>query len=142
MAGTEERVAERLGDAKVARDTRLLGDFQVIYCDGNHGDAARAPLDSVGASLGVYGDEPPVICEDCARFLRYAETRRALCPHDPKPQCKNCPKHCYKPEMRETARAVMRYSGPRSVLHGHAVDAIVHALDKPIQALRHRGDRA
>ena len=39
-----------------------------------------------------------------------------------------CPTHCYKPEMRERVRAVMRYSGPR-MLREHPVLAIAHLAD-------------
>jgi len=37
---------------------------------------------------------------------------------DPKPACKACPAHCYKPEMRARIRGVMRHSGMRAVLRG------------------------
>ncbi|MBE0477456.1 MAG: nitrous oxide-stimulated promoter family protein [Coriobacteriia bacterium] len=141
MPAAGERVERALRDRKVARDVRVLGDFQAIYCRGNHAGGQRRPLESLGARLGAYGDRVPAVCEECAEFLRYAERRRALCPHDPKPQCKNCPKHCYRPAMRETARAVMRYAGPPAMFHGHAADSVAHMLDRPVRALRRLGGR-
>ena len=39
--------------------------------------------------------------------------------------CANCKVHCYKPEMRQQMRAVMRYAGPRML------------LTHPILVLRH-----
>lgn len=123
------RFAERMRDPEVVKDTRLLGDFSVIYCKGRHPDAARMPLRSEGADLGVYGDKPPVVCNECAELLRYAEERRAFCPKDPKPFCGHCDTHCYKPDMREYMRDVMRYAGPRSMLHGHAIDGVKHLLE-------------
>jgi hypothetical protein len=128
-----DRFDERMRDAKVVHDTRLLGDFAQIYCKGTHPEAARRPLDSRGASLGVYGRKSPVVCDRCAELLAYAESRRAFCPQDrpgqPKPFCSYCETHCYKPEMAERMRDVMRYAGPRSVLHGHAVDGVKHLVD-------------
>lgn len=120
---------ERMSDAAVRKDTRLLGDFAVIYCRGNHRATARVALASDGASLGVYGRTPPVVCEQCAELLRYAEKRRAFCPKDPKPFCSHCDTHCYRPETAEYMRQVMRYAGPRSLLHGHAIDGIKHVID-------------
>lgn len=124
-----ERFAERMGDAQVVKDTRLLGDFAVIYCRGNHAGASRVPLVSDGASLGVYGRRSPVVCDTCAELLRYAEQRRAYCPKDPKPFCSYCDTHCYAPDKREFMRDVMRYSGPRSVFRGHAIDSVRHLAE-------------
>ena len=42
--------------------------------------------------------------------------------------CANCKVHCYKPVMREKIRAVMRFSGPRMLLH-HPVWAIRHVVE-------------
>lgn len=124
-----EAVARRMADPAVRKDTRLLGDFAAIYCRGNHRDAVRAPLATDGAVLGVYGSKPPVVCDRCADLLAYAEKRRALCPRDPKPFCAHCDTHCYSAHMRELMREVMRYSGPRSLLRGHAIDGIRHAIE-------------
>jgi hypothetical protein len=124
----QDRFAEKMTGKKTRSDTRLLGDFTRIYCRGVHGSAARAPLVSDGAELGVYGDRPPEVCDECAELLRYAERRRAYCPKDPKPFCSYCDTHCYTAEMRERMREVMRYAGPRSVLRGHAIDGVRHLL--------------
>jgi hypothetical protein len=123
-----ERFTEKMRDAQVVKDTRLLGDFSVIYCRGNHPDAVRVPLQSDGSSLGVYGRKLPAVCSECAELLRYAEVRRAYCPKDPKPFCSHCDTHCYSAEMRESMREVMRYSGPRSVTRGHAIDSVRHLI--------------
>jgi hypothetical protein len=125
----KERFAEKMRDRDVAKDTRLLGDFSVIYCRGNHPDATRVPLESDGAELGVYGRKVPVVCEDCADLLRYAEKRRAFCPKDPKPFCSHCDTHCYATDKREFMREVMRYSGPRSITRGHAMDSVRHLVE-------------
>jgi len=124
-----DRLAEHMAHRDVAKDTRLLGDFAVIYCRGNHSDAERLPLDSPGAGLGVYGRRPPAVCVECAELLAYAEKRRAYCPKDPKPFCSYCDTHCYTEDMRERMRDVMRYAGPRSVLRGHAIDSVKHLVE-------------
>lgn len=124
-----ERFAQRMADPHVRKDTRLLGDFAAIYCRGKHAVAERTQLVSDGASLGVYGARPPCVCAECADLLVYAEQRRAACPKDPKPFCSYCDTHCYRLEMRERMRDVMRYAGPRSLLTGHAIDGIKHVID-------------
>jgi hypothetical protein len=124
-----ERFAARMSDARVRHDTRLLGDFVALYCRGNHDGRARAALNSDGVSLGAYGRRAPVVCEECADHLRYAEARRAYCPKDPKPFCAHCDTHCYRPAEAEWQRAMMRYAGPKSMWHGHAVDAVKHMLE-------------
>lgn len=124
-----ERFQERMTDEQVRADTRTLGDFVSIYCKGHHGDRERSALTSDAASLGVYGRKLPVVCATCAEHLRYAEKRRAYCPKDPKPFCAHCDTHCYAPRERAWQQQMMRYSGPRSVLRGHAMGGIKHALE-------------
>ena len=120
--------SEKMADPEVRKDTRLLGDFCGIYCRGRHAGRARAAMTSPAADLGVYR-RTPVLCEECAEVLRYAEQRRAFCLKDPKPFCSHCDTHCYRPDMRERVQEVMRYAGPRSMLHGHAVDGIRHLIE-------------
>ena len=58
------------------------------------------------------------LCSDCAELAAYVEQRRERCPFgDDKPFCSNCKIHCYKSEMRERIKAVMRYSGPRMMFY-------------------------
>jgi hypothetical protein len=125
----QDRFAEKMTDEKVRSDTKLLGDFTRIYCRGVHKGATHTRLVSDAAGLGVYGATAPEVCEECAELLRYAEKRRAYCPKDPKPFCSYCETHCYTADMRERMRDVMRYAGPRSLLHGHAVDGVKHLIE-------------
>ncbi|MBN1193369.1 MAG: nitrous oxide-stimulated promoter family protein [Coriobacteriia bacterium] len=124
-----DRFAARLGDKQVRDDIRLVAAFAAIYCRGNHHGRERAPLVSEASALGVYGRKAPVMCEECAEHIRYAEKRRAYCPKDPKPFCAHCDTHCYKPDESEWQRQMMRYAGPRSVFHGYAIPGIKHALE-------------
>ena len=66
------------------------------------------------------------LCPNCADFLAYALRRLACCPYGKdKPVCAKCRIHCYKPQYKEAARAVMREEGPRLVLT-HPVLAAKH----------------
>ena len=38
-----------------------------------------------------------------------------------------CPVHCYRPEMKERIRMVMRWSGPRMIIY-HPIAAIKHLM--------------
>jgi hypothetical protein len=60
----------------------------------------------------------------------YAHKRLDGCKYgSEKPACKRCPIHCYKPEMREKIRTVMRWAGPRMIIYD-PVAAIRHLLNK------------
>lgn len=123
------RFAERVRDREVAHDIRVVAGLIGIYCRGNHRDRQHAPLTSDAASLGVYGNKPPKLCEECASHARYAEVRRAMCPKDPKPFCAHCDVHCYKPDEAEWERQMMRYAGWRSLFSRWAPDAVRHVLE-------------
>ena len=62
-------------------------------------------------------------------MLDYAITRSEKCPFmEHKTFCSNCRVHCYKPELREKIRVVMRFSGPRMIMV-HPLLAIRHLLE-------------
>lgn len=68
-------------------------------------------------------------CDKCEQLLQYASKRIEKCVHgENKPVCAKCPIHCYRPEMREEIKKVMRYAGPR-MLYKHPVLAFYHLLD-------------
>ncbi len=69
------------------------------------------------------------LCGACGELLEYARLRLEHCPfQEGKTTCAKCPVHCYRPEMRERVREVMRYAGPR-MLSRHPVLALTHLLD-------------
>lgn len=69
------------------------------------------------------------LCEECAQLEAYARERSNKCPFmETKSFCSNCKVHCYKPEMRDKIRRVMRFSGPRMIFH-HPITAIRHLID-------------
>ncbi|MGN0802220.1 MAG: nitrous oxide-stimulated promoter family protein [Candidatus Faecivicinus sp.] len=68
-------------------------------------------------------------CEGCAALNDYAIQRSDRCPFmETKTFCSNCRVHCYKPEMREKIREVMRFSGPRMLLY-HPIMAARHGVE-------------
>ena len=70
------------------------------------------------------------LCEECADLFQYAEERLKNCQFgEEKPTCDNCAVHCYKPNMREEIRTVMRYAGPRMV-YKHPIMGFRHLFRK------------
>ena len=68
------------------------------------------------------------LCEDCSNLEKYCYSKIDRCPNmETKTFCSSCRTHCYKPEMREKIRRVMRYSGPRMIFY-HPVLAVRHLL--------------
>ena len=68
------------------------------------------------------------LCPDCEELTAYAKQRSEKCPFmESKTFCSNCRVHCYRPEMRERIRTVMRFSGPRMIFH-HPIAALRHVL--------------
>lgn len=77
------------------------------------------------------------LCDDCREFRDFAQFRLSKCPYGQnKPVCRVCPVHCYKKDMKEKARTIMIYGGPRMLLR-HPVMAIKHLLHerKPVPEL-------
>jgi hypothetical protein len=66
------------------------------------------------------------ISEEYEQLIAYACSRLEHCRYgDDKPACKNCATHCYKPEMRDKIRTVMKWAGPRMLIYA------------PMAAIRH-----
>lgn len=69
------------------------------------------------------------LCPDCAALETYARQRSEKCPFmETKTFCSNCRVHCYKPEMRQKIREVMRFSGPLMIFY-HPVMAVRHVIE-------------
>lgn len=88
-------------------EKKVVSKMIHLYCRGNHQSDKQ-------------------LCSSCSTLLNYALERLERCPYgNEKPTCGQCPIHCYKKEMREQIRIVMRYAGPRMLLY-HPIDAIQH----------------
>ena len=69
------------------------------------------------------------LCTQCAELTEYARQGSEKCPFmENKTFCSNCRVHCYKPDMREKIRAVMRFSGPRMIF-SHPITAVSHVIE-------------
>ena len=95
---------------KREREKRMVSQMIALYCRKKH---------------HTRGD----LCPQCAALDAYAKMRADKCPFmETKTFCSNCRIHCYKPDMREKIREVMRFAGPRMILH-HPVAAIRHVVE-------------
>ena len=83
-----------------SRDLTVLKRFTEVYCKAHHGARRRA------------------LCGECSELLEYARERLEKCPYDPKPKCKDCETHCYRPDQRQRVREIMRYAGIHFVKRG------------------------
>ncbi len=96
-------------ETKREREKKMVSQMIALYCGKQH--------HTKGA-----------LCADCAALDAYARQRSDKCPFmETKTFCSNCKVHCYKPEMREKIRLVMRFSGPRMIFH-HPVAAMRHVI--------------
>ena len=95
---------------RMKREHKSVGLMIALYCrDHHHSDKG--------------------LCDECRELAKYASSRLRNCPfQENKTTCGNCPVHCYKPNMREKIRNVMRYAGPRMMRH-HPILAIGHIID-------------
>lgn len=91
---------------RIEREKRVVAKMVELYC--------RKAL-----GLNYVNDE-------YRELIEYAHARLDRCRFGAaKKACKRCPIHCYKPQMREKMRAVMRWAGPRMIIYD------------PLAAIRH-----
>lgn len=96
---------------RISREKKTIDKMVRVYCKGHH--------DTKGNKL----------CDDCSEFLDYAFLRLEKCPfQEEKSTCGKCLVHCYQPEMREKAKKIMRYSGPR-LIYKSPILSLHHILD-------------
>ena len=97
-------------EGKREREKRTVSLMIRIYCKKKHGTKKG-------------------LCPECQALNDYAMQRSDKCPFmETKTFCSNCKVHCYKAEMREKIRAVMRFSGPRMIF-SHPIMAIRHVIE-------------
>ena len=98
------------------KEKKLIPIMIKMYCHGVHGTS---------------GDE---VCPECRELTEYALFRLEKCPFKKnKKFCNFCRIHCYKPDMKEKIRKVMKYSGPRMMF----VDP-VFAFSHVIQLIQYK----
>ena len=100
---------------------------QNIKTDTSQANKTRRTSDTNQADNSSRTDVRP-LCPECAALLDYALRRLDSCRFgNGKPSCRKCPVHCYRADMRERIRTVMRWAGPRMMLH-HPMAATKHLL--------------
>lgn len=104
-------------DKRLVWEARTVEKMVVLYCRHNHQQVEK-PFSA------VY--KPGPLCAVCYEVLNYAHCRIDRCRYGAnKPTCAQCTTHCFKPEMRDAIRRVMRYAGPRMLWY-HPITAIRH----------------
>lgn len=98
-------------ERRVSREKKTIKEMIWLYCHEHHATAKNE------------------LCVDCQDLLSYAFARIDHCVFLPeKPTCKNCTIHCYTLVKKESIKEVMRYSGPRMMLHSPIL-AVSHLVD-------------
>ena len=109
-------------EAKRAREREVVTQMIAVYCRANHG-ALRGQL-----------------CDECSELTEYASRRIERCPFmATKTFCSQCKVHCYAKQQRQAIKDVMRYAGPRMLLH-HPLMTIHHGLDTFAAKRREAGE--
>ena len=97
--------------ARIVREKHTISLMIAMWCRAKHGDRSG------------------VLCDECTALELYAHARLDRCRYGArKSSCRKCPTHCYRPEMREAVRQVMRYAGSRMMLH-HPIAALRHLFN-------------
>ena len=110
-------------ESKREREKRTVSLMIRIYCKKKHGTRKG-------------------LCPECEALDAYARMRSDKCPFmETKTFCSNCKVHCYKADMREKIRAVMRFSGPRMIF-SHPIMAIRHVIESKKEKRRLEKDNA
>lgn len=100
-------------EKKRRKEQYVVEEMVNLYCRKNH---------------AAYSKAEKKMCPECQTLSDYAKLRSEKCPFmEHKTFCANCKVHCYKPEMREKIRQVMRFSGPRMLLY-HPCLAMWHLI--------------
>lgn len=101
-------------DQKREQEKAIVSEMIALYCRKNHKTKHKTKGE---------------LCPECKAVRDYATLRSDHCPFmETKTFCSNCKVHCYKPEMKEKIRKIMRFSGPRMLLE-HPVLVTKHIIE-------------
>ena len=109
---------------RIIREKKTIGVMIQMYCNHTHHQSKS-------------------LCDDCNELMQFANTRIDRCVfHENKPVCSECSVHCYRVDMRERIKTVMRYAGPQMIFR-HPIMGIWHIIDKHrIKAIHPKSKRA
>ena len=98
-------------NTKREKEKAMVSEMIALYCRKKH------------------NSKKGCLCKECEELNEYAKVRSDKCPFmENKTFCSNCKVHCYKKDMREKIREVMRFSGPRMIFV-HPKAAISHVIE-------------
>ena len=82
---------------KIEEEKEIVKTMIELYCKNHHSPSH-------------------LLCDECQCLLEYSQQQLENCLFgEEKPFCSKCPVHCYRSDMREKIREVMRYAGPRMI---------------------------
>ena len=129
-------------------EKRTVRHMIELWCRKNHGGQACREIGSRGSGQvsqggsgeGSHGGQgshecqvghgEQGLCGECRELLEYSLARLEHCKFgNAKTKCHKCPVHCYRPDMREKIRTVMRFSGPRMLLY-HPLEALRYLFSR------------
>ena len=124
---SENATSPKIQHPRITREKKTIDKMVHVYCKGKHGSKSNQ------------------LCDDCTEFLAYAFNRLDKCPfQEEKSTCGKCLVHCYQPQMREKAKRVMRYGGPR-LIYKSPLLSLHHVFDgrkKPLTLKEFKAKKA
>ena len=116
------------GDGQSASGQCLSGE--VGHGSMSHGGGGQRRHGGQESHECQVGHGGPGLCGECRELLEYSLARLEHCKFgNAKTKCHKCPVHCYRPDMREKIRTVMRFSGPRMLLY-HPLEALRYLFSR------------
>ncbi|MPQ43511.1 nitrous oxide-stimulated promoter family protein [Clostridium tarantellae] len=68
------------------------------------------------------------LCDECSQLLEYSLKRLSYCKFgNNKSTCAKCTIHCYKKDMKDKIKKVMKFSGPRLIIY-NPIELIKHCF--------------
>ncbi len=96
---------------RIQREKKIIKLMISIYCRKKHNSKKNE------------------LCNECSELLEYAHKRLDFCKFgDNKTTCGKCTIHCYKKDMREKIKDVMKFSGIRLIIY-NPLELIRHMMD-------------
>jgi len=114
MTGEEKILKKRI------REQQVVHLMISLYCRKKHGSSKN------------------MLCSFCLELDEYAAGRSENCPFiKTKTFCSSCTVHCYRPDMRNRIREVMKFSGPRMLFY-HPVLAVRHLFSTVCSRMKNK----
>ena len=125
---------------KACREMGSMGGGEGASGQCLSGEVRHGGMSHRGSGEGSHGGQGshecqvghggPGLCGECRELLEYSLARLEHCKFgNAKTKCHKCPVHCYRPDMREKIRTVMRFSGPRMLLY-HPLEALRYLFSR------------